>query len=495
MPSVRHHSRGWRRIVRLAGSSCSARSSYWRRCVGPHWFEVLVPPSVQFHAGIALLRAARSVYIARPGELPAAIVLLAVARSSPGAAGRGRRCGSRLAALRGAGVRAWPSPRGSRRPGWPRCGCRSPGSGPSSPTRPATAPSTSSCSASRAPRACPIRTGSRSARSSPGSSARPCPHRRFPRRRPGQARAQAGRGALLLATARAPAGPGDPLRRAQRVLDAIRLGARRAALRRRDAPGAVTLARPRSARTPPVCRVIDETIGAAAAARPADADRDAPAGGRPGVHRGRIRRAAPRFPRPAGGDHGVLRAGRGAGRAGDPAGQRRRFRAEPLVPAGGDAAGRARGVRPGVRGRPPARGGRPRRAPSRPIAACSIASPGSPRRTTGWPGCWRRPAVATRRTAITSRPATATACPMRCPSDFQDVYREVAARHPGRSWSTARRCSAASARAAGWATPSSPTASTRRSSATRHWPRRSSGDCTLAGPSAGARPPRRRNPP
>ena len=44
-------------------------------------------------------------------------------------------------------------------------------------------------------------------------------------------------------------------------------------------------------------------------------------------------------------------------------------------------------------------------------------------------------------------------------------------------------------RAAGRATPSSPTPSTRRSSATPDWPRRSSGACTLAGPSAGARPP------
>lgn len=83
--------------------------------------------------------------------------------------------------------------------------------------------------------------------------------------------------------------------------------------------------------------------------------------------------------------------------------------------------------------------------------------------------------------------------PVRCTSDFLDTYREVAANHPGAILIDGPAASAARARAAWWATTSSPMRCIRRSSVTPNWPRRSSVASTPAGPSDGARPHRHRS--
>jgi lysophospholipase L1-like esterase len=70
-------SRNWRdsaRLIRFALLGTLIGLAFF---LGPPWFEVFVTPSMQFHGLIGLLQAARSAYIAFLMALPAAILLLA----------------------------------------------------------------------------------------------------------------------------------------------------------------------------------------------------------------------------------------------------------------------------------------------------------------------------------------------------------------------------------------------------------------------------------
>ncbi len=79
MPSASPSSRVRRRIVRLATIALLAAMLYPAAAVGPEWFIAIVPPSAQFHALVRLLRWVQSGYIALLAILPGALVVLTAA--------------------------------------------------------------------------------------------------------------------------------------------------------------------------------------------------------------------------------------------------------------------------------------------------------------------------------------------------------------------------------------------------------------------------------
>jgi tetratricopeptide (TPR) repeat protein len=93
MSISRPSSREWRRILRLAGIGLLGTLAFVALTLGPPWFHAFVPPSAQLLALVGLMRAARSAYVALAMVLPAAIVVLA------GAVLFARRRGARLAWL------------------------------------------------------------------------------------------------------------------------------------------------------------------------------------------------------------------------------------------------------------------------------------------------------------------------------------------------------------------------------------------------------------
>ena len=172
--------------------------------------------------------------------------------------------------------------------------------------------------------------------------------------------------------------------------------------------------------------------------------------------------------------------------------ERRRLRPQPIGARARDAEGRTRGVRPGRRPEP----GRWRRSdPAEALGSStswSHATPSSPRRITGSPGCWSVGANGTRPGGTTSRPASATACPC----DARRTSAAPTARWPRGTrrccWSTRRRCWRRSASTASSTTGCSTTPSTRTCAATPRSRRTCSTSFAPAGPSAGPREPSRR---
>ena len=205
----------------------------------------------------------------------------------------------------------------------------------------------------------------------------------------------------------------------------------RPALCRRDAPGPRDARRASPADHSPLCRLIQQTVGDLSDDVPPTRNVEPPPGGRPRLHRGRVRRAAARLPHAARGDGRVLRAAGCPGGPGDPAGQRRRLRAQPIIPAPADHPGRERDAFAGEFRAA-------RRAedadPTAGIAAYRALLARQPGFAEAHYRLARLLEATGQREEADRHYVAARDCdgfPMRCTSDFQDAYRDVAARHPG----------------------------------------------------------------
>ena len=248
--------------------------------------------------------------------------------------------------------------------------------------------------------------------------------------RPGQARTDAGQDSFLDDEPAAPSGPRHPLLPGHNEFDS-RYDWSHAAVHYADEmpPRRVTLesfARDHS----PLCRLIQQTVGIYRIDDPAAAACHAPVGGRPGVHGGRVRRAAARLSHPAG-SHGVLLRAAGCPgrawclrRAMMPTSSRivrsclrgRRGR------SGSSSHGRSK---PRRQSEGPTRSGR-----SPPIVAFLARQPGF---AEAHYRLARLLEAAGQRDEANQHYVAARDCdgfPMRCTSDFLDAYPEVAARHP-----------------------------------------------------------------
>ena len=222
MPSASPSSWDRRRVVRLATIALLAAMVFPAAAVGPEWFNALVPPSAQFHALVALLRWVQSGYIAVLAILPAALVVLTAAliRARGDADGR-------LAAWPSASRwrSGWPSPRRAPRRGWPGRAVPMPRLRTSFPDPPGER--TVDIVVLGESSACGVpyhglALGRPDRRlEAPGGDARPAvPGRRY-LAQPGLKLDQVHQ---LMRKPGTPAGPGDPLRRAQRIPDAATTG-------------------------------------------------------------------------------------------------------------------------------------------------------------------------------------------------------------------------------------------------------------------------------
>jgi lysophospholipase L1-like esterase len=79
MPIRSPSSHAWRRLARLTLFAALGTVAYVAVVLGPPWFRVLVPPSSQLHALARLIEAAQSAYIVALMVLPAMIVVQAIA--------------------------------------------------------------------------------------------------------------------------------------------------------------------------------------------------------------------------------------------------------------------------------------------------------------------------------------------------------------------------------------------------------------------------------
>ncbi len=417
-----------RRLIRLAAIILLGALAYPAAVVGPYWFEILVPPSVQFHTGIRLLEAARSGYIVLLASLPATLAILAAAIWLVRRFTRLRRWAARGLALylalalglalaeAGAAARlAWmrvPIP-------WLRTSFPDP---PGEATVDVLVLGASSASG------VPYQDWFSVGEIVVWKLQEALPSRQFPVTNLAKPGLKLDDVHCLLGTVERR--PDLVILYAGHNEFQMRYGWSHGALHYDDDQPPVRVTFAGLVRThSSVCRLIDQTVDLLLRATPPTRSRDATARGPSGVYRGRIRRAAPRLPRPAGGDDGVLRAGR-------------RRSCWSYRPATRPISSRI------------ARSCRPRR---RWPAARRL--PGSSRRPAGSRAADPAGAITAYQSLLDRQPGFAEAhyrlahrleatgrleeanrhyieardrdgLPMRCMSEFQDVYREVAARHP-----------------------------------------------------------------